>query len=601
MHRFNILLVATSCAFLAGLAFYPVCANGQDTAGNKAEQGKAVKREGVQKPAIDTAAKLERAAEKAREAVVAFALYEAFVAHPEIAANEKKLAEQRLDFWKDAAEKRLVRVGAKWISAAEKEDLAHQAKLLVKNAWDLVGIGNDDAAREKLVLASRTFPDAIEADFTLGLLNALVARHAATAEKHFSVCVQRMPNHVSALNNLALAEVRRKKYSEALGHWRTALQIAPGTNEIAHNIGRVLRFSGTSVIRVPKDVEAALSDLYVKSTALPGVSKSDENIGWLYMPLFTFDDSFIAPDDVPDEELLPRRRDTPKVAKRVVVGSTTGIVVSQGIVITTSRNAENAAGFQIIHPETLQRLPATLVAISKVDNLAILRCPKLVAPPLALVDAHPRLGTDIVVLGYARDGQGVTLRATRGGISSAIGTGVRSYLIDAALKPGFDGGPVLDDTGSMVGIIAPLALEPRANEATVVSSKHIIEFVRPLIKDVAVADADKAKSIKWQDVTAVGSKSAVLVLAERKPINIAMKNISTDRVGRRESSSYEENWCIRCYGTDLAECPRVGCALGKVLVPRREDGQFKNVREACPTCRGRGKVSCPICSSGVQR
>lgn len=338
-----------------------------------------------------------------------------------------------------------------------------------------------------------------------------------------------MPNHVSALNNLALAEVRQKQYSQALGHWRTALQFAPGTNEITHNIGRVLRYSGGSVIRIPKDVERGLSDLYVKSTALPGVSKSDESVGWLYMPLFTMDDSFIEPDDLPSEEVLPKAREVPDVLRRVVSGSSSGVVIGRGIVITTSQAAQHAAGFQIVHPESLQRLPATLVAVSKVDNLAILQCPKLNAPSLALSDAHPLLGTDIVALGYSRDGQGVNLRATRGAVSSVAAAGNRMCLIDAVLKPGCDGGPVLDDTGSVVGLISAPALDPRSNEARVTPSKHVVEFVRPLVKDLVISDAKMAKTIKWQEASALGSKSTVLVLAERNSINIAMKNFSADR------------------------------------------------------------------------
>lgn len=96
----------------------------------------------------DTAAKLERAAQKCSAAAEALALYQVFLESPQISVDEKKLAELRLGFWKDGAKKKLVRVGAKWVELAEKENLRHQARQLVKNAWDLVGIGNDDAAHK---------------------------------------------------------------------------------------------------------------------------------------------------------------------------------------------------------------------------------------------------------------------------------------------------------------------------------------------------------------------------------------------------------------------------------------------------------------------
>lgn len=546
--------------------------------------------------ATDTAAKLESAARRCKQAADAMQLYEEFLHDPKVSDAEKKLAEPRFAFWKDAAEKKLVRVGARLVAPDERENLRHQAKLLVTNAWDLVGIGSDDAARDKLILASRTYPDAIEADFTLGLLNALAAHHAPTAEKHFAVCVRRMPHHVSALNNLALAEVRQKKYGQALGHWRTALQLAPGTNEIAHNIGRVLRYSGSSVIRVPKDIENALSDLYVNTTALPGVAKSDENIGWLYMPLFALDDAIVAPGDVANDAVLPKAPGAKGAGQRIVAGSGSGVVVGHGFLVTTHQLVEHADGFQVVHPESLQRLPATLLAVSKAHNLAVLNCPQLVAPALKVANVPPRLGTDVMVLGYARDAPGIDLRAKRGAVSS-VATVQRPYcLLDAAVSAGSDGGAVLDESGSIVGLISAFADESRSSESRAIPSNLVVDFARPLVKDLAVKAAGDAANVKWQDVAALGSKSTVLVLVERNPINFAMKNAHVERPARLNASAYEDETCIRCNGVGTSECPRAGCALGKVLVPRREDGQFKNVREPCPTCDGRGKVACPICA-----
>jgi tetratricopeptide (TPR) repeat protein len=565
-----------------------------EESGDMPENGKQDLAELPRKPAYDSAANLERASLRTRDAVEGLRLYDAFLADPDVAAEEKKLATARLPFWQDSAEKKLIRLGTKWVTAAEKDDLRQEAKNLVSSAWDLVGIGSDDAARDKLVLASRTYPDAIEADFTLGLLNALAARHPATAERHFAACVQRMPYHVSALNNIALAEVRQKKYGQALRHWRTALQIAPGTNEITHNIGRMLRYSGGETIRVPKDVEKGLSDLYVKSTALPGVAKSDESVGWLYMPLFALDDAIIAQDEV---EVPPIAGDA-QAEDRIVAASSSGVVLGNGIVVTTFQAAQHGDGFQIIHPESLQRVPATLLAVSKPHNLAILRCPTLKSPATTIANAHPRLGTDVMALGFFRGPQGADLRATRGTVGSVANPRNPLCLL-AGVDAETDGSPVFDETGALIGVIAADPFETQSNGATAISSRHVIEFIRPHVKDLAFPAAN-AGAKKWQDVADLGSKSTVLVLIERKPINIAMKNIAVAEE-RLTVNVYEDRWCIRCNGTDTSECPRAGCALGKILVPRREDGQFKNVRVPCPSCAGRGKVSCPVCDGGIER
>jgi tetratricopeptide (TPR) repeat protein len=593
--------VAVRFVFLAGLVFAGFLSLGAQDPPEKGavpqQSGDAPIKEKLAEsattPAHDTAAKLERASVQTGDATEGLRLYEAFLADPAVSADEKQLAKARLPFWKESAEKKLIRLGTKWVTAAEKDRLRQEAKNLVSSAWDLVGIGSDDAARDKLMLASRTYPDAIEADFTLGLLNALAARHPATAERHFAVCAQRMPYHVSALNNLALAEVRQKKYGQALGHWRTALQLAPGTNEITHNIGRVLRYAGGTVIKVPKDVEKGLSDLYVKSTALPGVAKSDDGVGWLYMPLFALDDGMVAQD----EPELPGAGIAKEVA-RIVTGSSSGVVLGNGFVLTTFQATQHAAGFQIMHPESLQRVPATLHAKSKPHNLAILLCPTLKSPLLKIASAHPRLGTDVMALGYFRGPQGADLRATRGTVGS-VANPKNPLCLLAGVDAETDGSPVLDETGAMIAFIAADPFEVRSNGVTAISSKHVIDFIRPHVKDLTFQAADAAAK-KWQDVADQGSKSTVLVLVERNPINIAMKNAAVEDV-RPTVNVYEDRWCIRCNGTDTSECPRAGCALGKILVPRREDGQFKTVREPCPTCSGRGKVSCPVCDGGIER
>ena len=58
-----------------------------------------------------------------------------------------------------------------------------------------------------MIEASKADPHEIQADFLLGLGYALVARDAKNAKRHFAECVKRSPAHISAPNNLALAEI----------------------------------------------------------------------------------------------------------------------------------------------------------------------------------------------------------------------------------------------------------------------------------------------------------------------------------------------------------------------------------------------------------
>lgn len=566
-----------------------------------------------------SALELERAAKACRRAADALELYDVFMKDPGVAADEKNFARERFEFWKDAAKKGFVRFGTKWVPPEDREKGRIQAKQFVKDAWDLIAVGSNDAARDKLLEASRTDPEAIEADFTLGLLNALVARHAPTAEKHFEQCVLRMPKHVSALNNLALAEVRLKKYTEALRHWRTGLQIAPGTMEITHNVGRLLRYANRSIVSLPKNVEKELNELYANAASLPDDRKSDRNVGWLYMRLFIVDEPGDEGDDAEGdaEREVPEEGDTPKApddARRIVVATGSGFVVDRGIVVTNRHVADGADGFKLIHPVTRQRLPAVAISVSRTKDLALLKCPDLDIPSLKLADSLPRLGTEIMVLGFPGDALGTTLKATRGTITSLPSPPRNPYcFLDAIANPGNSGGPVCDENGTVVGVLTAGTLQHRQNYTLAVPSTDLVEFVTGRVEGISIGKPVEAAAMKWPDVAELASQSTVLIMVERDAVNISVQGPQPKPVTpEAKSEPYEDSWCILCNGSGVRECARSGCALGKVLVPHTRlvarnpiTGapiyQTTYVRERCPTCGGRGNLRCPLCVNGVER
>ena len=76
--------------------------------------------------------------------------------------------------------------------------------------------------------------------------------------------------------------------------------------------------------------------------------------------------------------------------------------------------------------------------------------------PLPLVTGKPRLGEDVLALGYPlRSILADSLNVTRGNISSLLGLmNDPNYLqISAAVQPGNSGGPVIDLAGRVVGIV----------------------------------------------------------------------------------------------------------------------------------------------------
>ena len=102
-----------------------------------------------------------------RTAAEVLRMHKLFLQHENIAETDRKAAEERLPVWEERAKKRMVRVGLRWLEPAEADDLKRQARQLTDEALRLLEVGQDEAAIDKCVKASKLDPDAILADFLL--------------------------------------------------------------------------------------------------------------------------------------------------------------------------------------------------------------------------------------------------------------------------------------------------------------------------------------------------------------------------------------------------------------------------------------------------
>ena len=94
-------------------------------------------------------------------------------------------------------------------------------------------------------------------------------------------------------------------------------------------------------------------------------------------------------------------------------------------------------------------LPASLVSFDLVNDLAVLRVAGTQAPPLALADAPPPLGSAIVSFGNPED---LGLSLINGVFNGSAAKGVVDrMLISMPLNSGMSGGPILDGRGQVVG------------------------------------------------------------------------------------------------------------------------------------------------------
>jgi S1-C subfamily serine protease len=136
-----------------------------------------------------------------------------------------------------------------------------------------------------------------------------------------------------------------------------------------------------------------------------------------------------------------------------------GFVAAPGLVVT---NAHVVAG--IAHPvveDRRGRHPAAPVLFDPALDLAVLRAGDLAGPPLALETAIVSRGTAGAVLGYPgggafRAGPAAVRRSTVAVGRDIYGGGVTTrtvYELEAVVRPGNSGGPVVVPDGRVIGVV----------------------------------------------------------------------------------------------------------------------------------------------------
>ena len=186
---------------------------------------------------------------------------------------------------------------------------------------------------------------------------------------------------------------------------------------------------------------------------------------------------------------------------------------------------------------------------------------------------------------------------------------------DAITNPGLEGAPLIDATGTVVGV--HIGNRPEFGKF---GSKHSwaepIEWVLPFLLatagdfDVRNIPHDPKKTISPNEVEQLGNGSIFQLVSQRRAPRLEWSHRieALHRLQKQGSwTSYEDNTCMACNGSGRLECPLRLCARGKI--PRKERYEIgknsvtgesiysvRTVREKCDTCDGDGFVDCPYCN-----
>ena len=146
----------------------------------------------------------------------------------------------------------------------------------------------------------------------------------------------------------------------------------------------------------------------------------------------------------------PRR--TEREPEGELAGTGTGFVVDADGAIMTNAHVVRGCRSVTIGKGT----PAEIVAVDEEVDLAVVRADGGAWAAIAEFAEDPaRLNSDVTVIGYPLHGILGGINVTRGAVSSPTGLGGRAneFQISAAVQPGNSGGPVLNATGAVVGVV----------------------------------------------------------------------------------------------------------------------------------------------------
>lgn len=138
----------------------------------------------------------------------------------------------------------------------------------------------------------------------------------------------------------------------------------------------------------------------------------------------------------------------------------TGFAISKdGYVVTNRHVVEGAVRVELAHPDWRESIPAEIIWVSKTHDLAVLKAKCTFSRPLAMVKAIPDNGTRVYALGYTRSraepqGKVPEPAITCGTITHnncVIGS-TPCLQMDAGLKHGSSGGPLINDAGEVLGV-----------------------------------------------------------------------------------------------------------------------------------------------------
>ena len=251
------------------------------------------------------------------------------------------------------------------------------------------------------------------------------------------------------------------------GQWEGDVYVGEFRNGYFHGQGTYTHTNGSKYVGEYKDDERTGLGTY---TWGPGKWEGDKYVGEFRDGYFHGQGTYTHADGRTEEgvwendELIGQNTQVVKeqTSELIPASSGTGFAVSNdGFLVTNNHVIEGCQEVKV-HAQT-ETVKAQIVSKDDINDLALLKSEFMPKTVFSVRNKNPQLLQEIYVAGYPfGNAVSSSVKVTKGIVSSlsGIGDNFSQIQIDAALQPGNSGGPILDDSGQVIGVaVAKLDLE----------------------------------------------------------------------------------------------------------------------------------------------
>jgi tetratricopeptide (TPR) repeat protein len=245
-------------------------------------------------------------------------------------------------------------------------------------------------------------------------------------------------------------------------------------------------------------------------------------------------------------------------AQTAEISAGSGVVIgTEGVILTNSHVVEACAEINVRFP-TGNAQKAKLVARDEKNDLAVVRAqrPDIFPSSVAIFrEGSPiRAGDRIVALGYPLSGLlATTANLTVGNVSALAGLldDSRYMQISAPVQPGNSGGPLLDASGHVVGIVKSKlnALHVARSFGDIPQNVNFAikaEVARTFLdsKGITYQAARSEQQLSPADVGEIARSFTVYIECKQDQVrSVSAPTLSSPRRSNEPSQEQTENWC----------------------------------------------------------